>query len=73
MIFGGSGPNLYPGLFTMRLKPRQSVTARTLTLTRLRRGFGGQALSLGKGEGKSPRPACGERIKVRGSSLRKTS
>ena len=40
----------------MRLKARQSVTVRTLTLTRLRRGFGGQALSLGKGEGKSPRP-----------------
>jgi len=64
----------------MRLKARQSVIARTLTLIRLRRGFGGQALSLGKGEGKFPRPACGERInpalsgiKVRGSSLRKTS
>jgi len=50
----------------MRLNNPQCVTARTLTLTRLRRGFGGQALSLGKGEGRSPRPACGERIKVRG-------
>jgi len=46
----------------MRLKARQSVTARTLT----------QALSLGKGEGRSPRPRhnfqmlAGERIKVRG-------
>ena len=39
----------------MRLKARQSVTARTLTLTRLHRGFGGQALSLGKREEKSPR------------------
>ena len=50
-----------PGLFTMRLKARQSVTARTLTLTRLRRGFhlrsrycgqvGGQALSLTHSKG----------------------
>ena len=36
----------------MRLNNPQCVTARTLTLTRLRRGFGGQALSLGKGEGR---------------------
>jgi len=50
----------------MCLNNPQCVTTRTLTLTRLRRGFGGQALSLEKGEGKPPRPACGERIKVRG-------
>ena len=70
----------------MRLKARQSVTARTLTCPPMRSGRRALTLSLGKGEGKSPRPRhnfqmlAGERInpalsgiKVRGSSLRKTS
>jgi hypothetical protein len=56
----------------MRLKARQSVTARTLTLTpgRLWRRLRRVNLSLGKGEGKSPRPRhnfqmlAGERTKV---------
>jgi hypothetical protein len=36
--------------------PKRAANRSTLTRT----------LSLGKGEGKSPLPACGERIKVRG-------
>jgi len=55
----------------MRLNNPQCVTARTLALILLRQtaGYGGQALSLGKGEGKSPLPAGGERIKVRGCRM----